>query len=526
MPGKKVVIYARLSVAREESVSIRRQIESAQKYAEARGWTVIGDSYVDDGVSATRSRPEDRLGWQRLLSASDHFDAVLVWKIDRLSRKVLDFLHADQALQERGAGIVCVTDPVDMTTPQGRAFAVMLSVFAEMEAEAIRTRVKASRDFLVKEGRLVGGTVPYGWHSVVNPDGHGFVLAIDGERIEYVRGMAERALEGDSVYSICKWLNDESAPLPRASQSRRKYPGWSYSTVDRLLRNPALAGMTPYHPGRSRHGTADPWAVLRGTDGLPVVDDAVAILSADERRRLLAALDNRETPQARPRASRGVTSPLLAGLLTCGHCFRTMYRGSTQKRPSLSCPSCHQTISRNQLDLHMAQRLLDERGTVPLWETTDLTIDNSADLRMIEEAIEHVTREMGQDGSDLPTLLDRLHGLKELRGKTRLGQPSQRTWRITGRSVREAWEAADGDHERRQVLQGQVDKVTVVRGKVGRYLDPHRVRINWKAIPDGMPLPDGTRLGPRVEAPLGTGGVGAPILHVPDGSYRAITSNS
>lgn len=522
---KRVVVYARLSVAREESVSIRRQVESAQKYAEAQGWTVIGEPHIDDGVSATLNRPEDRLGWQRLLASSDHFDAVLVWKIDRLSRKALDFLHADQALQDRGAGLVSVTEQIDMTTAQGRAFAVMLSVFAEMEAEAIRGRVKASRDYLVKAGRVVGGTIPYGWHSVANPRGHGLVLTIDPERTQYVRGMTERALNGDSIYSICKWLNEVSAPLPRASQGARKHAGWSHSTVDRLLRNPVLAGMTPYQPGRGRHDTVDPWAILRGNDGLPVVDDVVAIISVDERRRLLTALDNRGTPQARPRASKGATSPLLSGLMTCGHCSRTMHRGTTQKRPSLSCPACHQTISRNQLDSHMAQRLLDERGAVPLWETTNLTVDNSTDLATIEEAIGQITREMEQDVADMDALLERLGGLKELRAKARLDQPSQRIWRITGRSVREAWQKANSEEARREVLLGQVDQATVVRGKVGRILDPLRVIITWKEIPEGMPLPDGTLVGQHVAAPLGTGRVGNPIVLMPDGSHHVLTGD-
>jgi site-specific DNA recombinase len=134
--ARRCVLYARLSVTKEESVSIARQLESCRRYAEARGWQVVGE-FIDDGVSATVNRPEDRKGWAALLSA-DGFDAVVIWKVDRLARRVLDFLHADETLQQRGAGLVAVDDPIDMTSPQGRAFAVMLAVFGEMEAEAIR----------------------------------------------------------------------------------------------------------------------------------------------------------------------------------------------------------------------------------------------------------------------------------------------------------------------------------------------------------------------------------------------------
>ncbi|WP_206660984.1 recombinase family protein, partial [Propioniciclava flava] len=99
---RRCVLYARLSVTKEESVSIARQLQSCRRYAEARGWEVVGE-FVDDGVSATANRPEERLGWKSLLAARD-FDAVIIWKVDRLARRVLDFLHADETLQQRSAG--------------------------------------------------------------------------------------------------------------------------------------------------------------------------------------------------------------------------------------------------------------------------------------------------------------------------------------------------------------------------------------------------------------------------------------
>ena len=95
----------------------------------------------------------------------------------------LIFLHADESLQKRGAGLVAVEDPIDMTSPRGRAFAVMLAVFGEMEAEAIRARVRAARAQLLKDGRWAGGGIPYGYRSTANPDGPGRVLVKDPERI-------------------------------------------------------------------------------------------------------------------------------------------------------------------------------------------------------------------------------------------------------------------------------------------------------------------------------------------------------
>ena len=83
--ARRCVLYARLSVTKEESVSIERQLQSCRRYAEARGWEVLGE-FVDDGVSATANRPEERRGWTSLLVSGD-FDAVVIWKVDRLARR-------------------------------------------------------------------------------------------------------------------------------------------------------------------------------------------------------------------------------------------------------------------------------------------------------------------------------------------------------------------------------------------------------------------------------------------------------
>ncbi|WP_081684235.1 recombinase family protein [Granulicoccus phenolivorans] len=361
------VLYARLSVTKEESVSIARQLHSCRSYAEARGWEVVGE-FIDDGVSATANRPEDRKGWAALLATTD-FDAVIIWKVDRLARRVLDFLHADEALQQRGAGLVAVEDPIDMTSPQGRAFAVMLAVFGEMEAEAIRARVRAARLQLLKDGRWAGGGIPYGYQSAANPDGPGWVLVKDASRQPWLAEVVRRALDGATVNAITTWLTTEGAPLPEGSLARRKSgaTGWNRQTVDGILRNPILAGMTPHNPGRPKSATrADPFAVFRDEAGEPVVNEALAVISTEEFTTLQRLLDARSAPQARQRSEREPTSPFLSRVVRCDDCNVFLCRGTNQKRPVLYCPACRQTMSRSAFDPYLVDRLLAERGTEPL----------------------------------------------------------------------------------------------------------------------------------------------------------------
>jgi DNA invertase Pin-like site-specific DNA recombinase len=415
---RRCVLYARLSVTKEESVSITRQLQSCRRYAQARGWEVVGE-FIDDGVSATANRPEDRKGWATLLTA-EGFDAVVIWKVDRLARRVLDFLHADEALQQRGSGLVAVEDPIDMTSPQGRAFAVMLAVFGEMEAEAIRARVRAARAQLLKDGRWAGGGIPYGYLSAANPDGPGRVLAKDPERFRWLTEAVMMALNGATVYAITKRLTDEGAPLPGGRRTKRT-PGnveWNYHTVDRLLRNPILAGMTPRNPGRGRNAkNVDPFAVVRNEDGIPVVNESLAVITTNEFTELQRILNSRESPQVRKQRDKETTSPLLSRVARCDACDVYMCRGTNQRRPVIYCPRCKQTLSRTTLDPYLVERLLTERGSEPLASGT----------------------------------------------------------------VQDRWNAASADElARREVLVSQLESLRIRRGVVGRYFDEDRVLLRWR----------------------------------------------
>ncbi len=113
----------------------------------------------------------------------------------------------------------------------------------------------------------------------------------------------------------------------------------------------------------------------------------------------------------------------------------------------------------------------------------------------IEQAIKDCTEQLAQDEADVSALMERLAGLKALRSKAREGNPMHRTWRITGKTVREVWRAAVDDVRRREILVEQTARLAVVRGRVGRYLDPARVVIEWQPVLEGVPLPDGARLG-------------------------------
>ena len=494
-------------------MSIERQLTAMRAYAGARGWEVAVEE-VDDGVSATRLRPDQRTGWRAILNSDQRFDLVIVWKVDRLARRVIDFLQADEALRTRGAGIVSVEDPIDMTTAQGRAFATMLAVFAEMEAASISARVTHARHALLTVGRRAGGPTPYGWTNVDNPDGPGKVLAQDRDTVGYVIEAVERILAGQTLYQVTRWLDTSDAP--RRTRVGRTTNRWADASVEAILRNPVLAGMTPFHPGRKPGDPADPLAVLRNPDATPVIDESVAIISAEERRRLISLLDDAKRPGSRPRTAK--TPELLAGLVVCANCDGRMHRASVSSkylvfRCQRSECSKRVTVIRSHLEDHVVEQFLSTRGSYPDYTFEVRRSDVDVHRADLEAAMEDVLQLMKRDDADLVHLIAQLKALK-VRLATDQAPPTNTVYDFTGQTVIERWASSSDIEERQKVLRSHIAGVRVAStSQRGREFDPSRVAITWIPVPENLVLPGGIALTPiKPGTPLGRGKVGGVIL--------------
>ena len=118
-----------------------------------RGWDLALE-IQEVGSGADR----DRVKRAELLAAArkKQVDVVVVWKLDRWGRSLLDLIHTLQELEVLGTGFVSITEALDLTTPTGRAMAGMLGVFAEFEREMLRERIKAGIKQAKKDGKHCG----------------------------------------------------------------------------------------------------------------------------------------------------------------------------------------------------------------------------------------------------------------------------------------------------------------------------------------------------------------------------------
>ena len=156
-----VAIYARQSVDRADSISIEQQIELC-KY-EARGETFR--TYIDRGYSGKdTNRPEFaqmmndiRLG---------EINTVIVYKLDRISRSILDFSAMMEMFGKYGVQFVSATEKFDTSSPMGNAMLNICIVFAQLERETIQKRVADAYFSRSQKSFYMGGAIPYGFRKV------------------------------------------------------------------------------------------------------------------------------------------------------------------------------------------------------------------------------------------------------------------------------------------------------------------------------------------------------------------------
>ncbi|MDG6221583.1 MAG: recombinase family protein, partial [Candidatus Thermoplasmatota archaeon] len=162
-PEKKRVaaIYARVSTAEQtNNYSLETQVKHCRSHAQAQGWR--HRIYRDPGHSASNM---DRPGLEQLIADAEkrRVNIILVHRLDRLSRSILDFAQLYAYLQEYGVDVVSTTEPINTTDEIGRFFMYQLINFAQLERELFKRRSITGKRARAHDKKWHGGTPPYGY---------------------------------------------------------------------------------------------------------------------------------------------------------------------------------------------------------------------------------------------------------------------------------------------------------------------------------------------------------------------------
>ncbi|AIQ34706.1 resolvase [Paenibacillus sp. FSL R5-0345] len=310
-----VAVYCRVSTDEQarEGVSLDEQQERLTAYCRAMGWTDQVQLFIDDGYSAKNlDRPE----LKRLLNAvkSGSVSRIMVTKLDRMSRRLLDLLNIIDMFQNFEVSFVSISESFDTNTPSGRLTLQVLGAVAEFERERIRERVFENMFHAATTGKWLTQS-PYGYDLVDKS------LVINEKEAEIVRRVYDLYLnEGLGFYSIAKRLNEEGIP----SRQRKE---WSIRAIKLMLTNPAYKGTLVWNridSSKSKRKDKDESEWVNVEDCLPVIIEKPLWYRVQKRMG--------QTTMA-PRAQ---TSPhLLGGMLRCGNCGSGMsigFSGSLARR--------------------------------------------------------------------------------------------------------------------------------------------------------------------------------------------------
>ena len=303
----------RLSVDTDESTSVERQTEAATYTVKARGDRLIHTA-IDTDVSGSVS-PFERPSLGPWLTDPDliaQWDYLIVSKIDRLSRSLLDWQVFLQWCDAHGKTAVSVSEGFDLSTPWGRMIANILMIFAEFERLRIGERRKEAADKLRAIGQWGGGTMPYGYRAICTCHGkpecgaaQGWVFGQSAAEAGIIRRVVDDVLAGTPVGAICRELNAEGVPTPQRSRE------WRTPTLLHILRSRNLRGEAQY----KKH-------TVRDADGNPVLSTDEPILTETEFALLQQALD----AASRPHMTAHQSTKLLVGVVYCGECDGPLYR--------------------------------------------------------------------------------------------------------------------------------------------------------------------------------------------------------
>ncbi|OZD37441.1 hypothetical protein CH252_33015 [Rhodococcus sp. 06-1477-1B] len=409
----RAIGYARLSRAsNDDSTSIARQREHIEKLAAARNFELI-DIAEDIDVSATKTRLE-RTGLNRVRAAlkSGAADYVLVWRIDRLARSVVDM----GTLLDEGVRFISQSEPdFDTSTATGKAVIQVLQVFAELEAQTTGVRTRDMHRYLREQGRWTGGPRPFGYDVVDHPSGQGKALAIRADEAAVVRRMVDAILDGRTAYRVMHDLNDEGIPTSTGGR-------WSPRAVTKILTGDHILGRAP--ASRLINGTRVR-DVVRDERGIPVTRWE-PIVSIDDAERVRAILTPTHTPgraEATRRARADRRIEMLTDLLPCASCGRPMvYKVRTSTGdPVYQClvksrggDCAKATVVRADLaEAEVTRQFLAIAGHLRVTRAV-VTAHDAAELTVVREALRSaLSRVETEPDTDLAVLLERVAKLRQ-----------------------------------------------------------------------------------------------------------------
>lgn len=306
--AKKAALYIRVSTAYQiDKDSLKVQERELINYTKLVLNIKDYEIFRDAGYSAKNT---DRPDYQKMMSKlrTGEFSHLVVWKIDRISRNLLDFAEMYAELKDLGVAFISKNEQFDTSSAIGEAMLKIILVFAELERQMTSERVTAVMISRAESGSWNGGKVPLGY--VYHKETKSF--SIHPEQAEVVKLIYDSYERMQSSTAVAKFLNQKGI----TTKAGRK---WNPSTVCLILRNQVYKGTMVYNKRRiSVTGKLKP-----EDEWITVDNHHAAIIDTEQFERCHALLKRNMIGSDRSTYFRG-NCHVLAGLLYCDYCGSMM----------------------------------------------------------------------------------------------------------------------------------------------------------------------------------------------------------
>ena len=250
---KKIIncaIYTRKSVSdglERDFTTLDAQRESCESYITSQkneGWICSAEKYDDGGFTGANT---DRPALQKLMTdiKANKVNCVVVYKVDRLSRSLLDFAELLSVFEEHNTTFVSVTQHFNTQNSMGRLTLNILLSFAQFEREIISERTRDKMGAAKRKGKWIGGRPSLGYN--IDKDKH--KLVVNQKEAKIVRKIFTSYIEKRSLLSVTMIMNDLGCTTKQhTSEKGRKFGGIQFTIngIQLILRNVLYAGKVSY----------------------------------------------------------------------------------------------------------------------------------------------------------------------------------------------------------------------------------------------------------------------------------------
>lgn len=311
-PGARarVAIYVRVSTLHQiDKDSLPMQKQDLIAYAKLILGTDDVVIFEDAGYSGKNT---DRPKFQEMMSQmrTGTFTHLLVWKIDRISRNLLDFATMYKELKDLGVTFVSKNEQFDTSTAMGEAMLKIILVFAELERNMTSERVTATMISRASNGQWNGGRVPYGY----TWDAEKQAFSFNSEECDIAHMIHDKYEEMRSLVREARWLN-EKGYRTRAGNL------WNPVSLLIILRSVFYCG--DYQYNRLKEG--DRQRPKDKSEWITVTDHHPAIVSREQKDRIISILEaNSRLCKTRNMYKSAKHTHIFASIMFCGNCGKPM----------------------------------------------------------------------------------------------------------------------------------------------------------------------------------------------------------